>query len=345
MLYQVATAALWSPAISPRRSARFSGASANTEVLLAEVTTRPSRGAPASRSPTAARARLRLPRCSRPGSGTPISAHPSGRRSRPRPQERSTTPRRSAGGCCSPSRRRSGRPTRREAPARTSPSWWSAAARPGSRWPAPGRDPAVRPPARLPADRPARRAPSCCWRVGARILPSYPATLWPTAPRSRSPARRGRPDRDPGDRRRAGFGARRPAGGFRPTPWSGRQATAPARSSPRSVRRSTAGRALVEPDCSIPGHPEVFVLGDAAAFPTRRGGSLPGVCPVAIQMGKYAAGAIRADLAGKPRRRSATATRASSRSSGAGAAWPTSATPTSADSPRGCSGSSSTSSS
>jgi len=63
-----------------------------------------------------------------------------------------------------------------------------------------------------------------------------------------------------------------------------------------------AGRAIVEPDCTIPGHPEVFVLGDAAAFNHQEGGTLPGVCPVAIQMGEYAARAIRGDLAGRPRR-------------------------------------------
>ncbi len=63
------------------------------------------------------------------------------------------------------------------------------------------------------------------------------------------------------------------------------------------------GRALVEPDCTIPGHPELFVLGDAAAFLHQSGldRPLPGVCPVAIQMGQYAARAIRNDLAGKPR--------------------------------------------
>ena len=63
------------------------------------------------------------------------------------------------------------------------------------------------------------------------------------------------------------------------------------------------GRALVEPDCTVPGHPELFVLGDAAAFlhQSGRSGPLPGVCPVAMQMGQYAASAIRNDLAGKAR--------------------------------------------
>jgi NADH dehydrogenase len=61
------------------------------------------------------------------------------------------------------------------------------------------------------------------------------------------------------------------------------------------------GRAIVEPDCSIPGYPEVFVLGDAAACRDESGRNLPGVCPVAVQMGQYAARMIRADLAGRPR--------------------------------------------
>mgnify|MGYP001445115193 CR=1 FL=1 len=61
------------------------------------------------------------------------------------------------------------------------------------------------------------------------------------------------------------------------------------------------GRVIVEPDCTIPGHPEVFVLGDAASFSHEAGRSVPGVCPAAIQMGEYAAGAIEADLANRPR--------------------------------------------
>ncbi len=64
------------------------------------------------------------------------------------------------------------------------------------------------------------------------------------------------------------------------------------------------GRALVEPDCTIPGHPDCFVLGDAAAFHHQEGqpAALPGTCPVAIQMGGYTARSITADLAGRPRR-------------------------------------------
>jgi NADH dehydrogenase len=64
------------------------------------------------------------------------------------------------------------------------------------------------------------------------------------------------------------------------------------------------GRVLVEPDCSIPGHPEVFVIGDAAAYPDRKGAgvTLPGICPVAIQMGRFAADCVAGDLVGRPRR-------------------------------------------
>ena len=62
------------------------------------------------------------------------------------------------------------------------------------------------------------------------------------------------------------------------------------------------GRVMVEPDCSVPGRPEVLVLGDAAAFTHQPGfPMLPATCPVAIQMGRYAAQVIEADLAGRPR--------------------------------------------
>lgn len=69
------------------------------------------------------------------------------------------------------------------------------------------------------------------------------------------------------------------------------------------VPQERDGRVIVEPDCSIPGHPEVFVMGDAAAFRhDPRHPTLPGLCPVAIQQGSYAARAIRADLRGQARR-------------------------------------------
>jgi NADH:ubiquinone reductase (H+-translocating) len=68
------------------------------------------------------------------------------------------------------------------------------------------------------------------------------------------------------------------------------------------VSTDRAGRVLVEPDLSLPAHPEVFVIGDLAALKDERGNWLPGLAPVAIQQGRAAARAIEADLHGKPRR-------------------------------------------
>jgi NADH dehydrogenase len=61
-----------------------------------------------------------------------------------------------------------------------------------------------------------------------------------------------------------------------------------------------AGRVLVEPDLTIPGHPEVFVIGDLAAFLHQGGAPLPGMAPVAIQMGRHAARTILRSLRGEP---------------------------------------------
>jgi NADH dehydrogenase len=62
-----------------------------------------------------------------------------------------------------------------------------------------------------------------------------------------------------------------------------------------------AGRAVVEPDLSIPGHPEVFVVGDAAAFLHQGGHPLPGVAQTAMQQGRHAARMILRTLDGAPR--------------------------------------------
>ena len=63
-----------------------------------------------------------------------------------------------------------------------------------------------------------------------------------------------------------------------------------------------AGRVLVQPDLSIPGHREVFVLGDLAALADENGKMLPGVAPVAIQQGNWIAETIARDLEHQPRR-------------------------------------------
>jgi len=57
------------------------------------------------------------------------------------------------------------------------------------------------------------------------------------------------------------------------------------------------GRILVEPDLTIPGHPEIFVIGDLANFAHQTGKPLPGVAPVAIQQGTYVARAIQNRIA------------------------------------------------
>ena len=57
-----------------------------------------------------------------------------------------------------------------------------------------------------------------------------------------------------------------------------------------------AGRVPVQTDLSLPGHPEVFVIGDLAAAKDERGKMLPGVAPVAIQEGKFVAKLIREEV-------------------------------------------------
>ena len=61
-----------------------------------------------------------------------------------------------------------------------------------------------------------------------------------------------------------------------------------------------AGRVPVQPDLTLPGHPELFVAGDLAALSQADGKPVPGVAPAAKQMGKYVAEVIRARLHGKP---------------------------------------------
>jgi NADH dehydrogenase len=66
------------------------------------------------------------------------------------------------------------------------------------------------------------------------------------------------------------------------------------------VETDRAGRVHVEPDCSLPGHPEIFAVGDMMALDEKPGQQLPGVAQVAIQSGRYAAEQVKRRLAGKP---------------------------------------------
>jgi NADH dehydrogenase len=59
-----------------------------------------------------------------------------------------------------------------------------------------------------------------------------------------------------------------------------------------------AGRVIVASDCTVPGHPELFVIGDLAHFADATGAPLPGVAQVAMQQGRHVARTIRARLQG-----------------------------------------------
>jgi len=59
-----------------------------------------------------------------------------------------------------------------------------------------------------------------------------------------------------------------------------------------------AGRVCIQPDLSVPGHPEIFVIGDTASL-SQDGSPLPGVAQVAIQQGRYAGKLIDRRIAGK----------------------------------------------
>lgn len=67
------------------------------------------------------------------------------------------------------------------------------------------------------------------------------------------------------------------------------------------AERDRQGRVFVDQFCNPPGHPEIYVLGDASQF-KQGDGFVPGICPAAIQQGKYAARAIDTQVRGRQRR-------------------------------------------
>jgi NADH:ubiquinone reductase (H+-translocating) len=79
------------------------------------------------------------------------------------------------------------------------------------------------------------------------------------------------------------------AAGVRAAPASEMLATA------AGAARDRIGRLLATPDLSLPGHPEIFAIGDMTAV-----GDLPGVAPVAMQQGRFVAGLIAARVTGRP---------------------------------------------
>src|SRR3546814_3253497 len=83
---------------------------------------------------------------------------------------------------------------------------------------------------------------------------------------------------------------------------------------PRSTRTDTlfpyttrfrssdrAGRAQVDADLSLPGKPEIFIVGDTAAMVSVDGSPVPGIAPAAKQAGRFVAQVIAAAVQGKPR--------------------------------------------
>jgi NADH:ubiquinone reductase (H+-translocating) len=66
------------------------------------------------------------------------------------------------------------------------------------------------------------------------------------------------------------------------------------------AKTDRAGRVIVEPDLTVPGHPEIFVVGDAAVQPWKPERATPGVAQGGIQGGSYAAKVIRRRILGRP---------------------------------------------
>ncbi len=66
------------------------------------------------------------------------------------------------------------------------------------------------------------------------------------------------------------------------------------------VAADRAGRIFVDPDLTVPGHPNIFAIGDTVSIAAPDGKPVPGIAPAAKQGGRYVAKAIRARLAGSP---------------------------------------------
>ena len=66
-----------------------------------------------------------------------------------------------------------------------------------------------------------------------------------------------------------------------------------------SAEADRAGRVKVQPDLSVPGHPDIFVIGDTAAVADSNGRPVPGIAPAAKQMGQYVGKLIAARIAGR----------------------------------------------
>ncbi len=81
--------------------------------------------------------------------------------------------------------------------------------------------------------------------------------------------------------------------------WAAGNAASPLGAS-LGVPQDPQGRVIVQEDCSIPGHSDIFVIGDQAHFATGEGRALPGLSPVAMQQGRHVAKNILALLRKQP---------------------------------------------
>ena len=136
-------------------------------------------------------------------------------------------------------------------------------------------------------------------RLLPAMLPATSSTAAATLVRLGVEVRVGTPVTDV-DARGVSIGAERLAA--RTVVWAAGVAASPLARS-LGVPLDRAGRVPVEPDLSVSGHPEVFVIGDLSVYTHQTGRPLPGLSPVALQQGRAVAANIRATLAGRPRRR------------------------------------------
>lgn len=137
--------------------------------------------------------------------------------------------------------------------------------------------------------------------AGPRVLPSFPEKLSDTAARSLQrmgiAIRTGVPVTNIDDDGVTLQGGERIAS--RCVVWAAGVIASPA-ARWIGAEHDRAGRVLVGPDLSVPGHPEIFVIGDTATVHDPQGKPVPGIAPAAKQMGRYVGGLIASRAAGAP---------------------------------------------
>src|SRR5258708_30888289 len=67
----------------------------------------------------------------------------------------------------------------------------------------------------------------------------------------------------------------------------------------RGAPADRAGRLQVRPDLTVPGHPDIFAVGDTVTIDAPDGKPVPGIAPASKQQGSYVADAIKARLSGR----------------------------------------------